>query len=57
MLKDHQLYLYLLIDSYIPKEFSLIIKITKTHEIERKLQKEDTSFSKYKELSNSNIII
>ena len=26
-LKDHQLYLYLLIDSYIPEDFSLIIKI------------------------------
>lgn len=43
-------FIYLLIWKQIIKK--IIYFITKTHEIERILKKEDTSFSKYKELSN-----
>ena len=40
-LKDHQLYLYILIDSYIPKDFSLSIKINiYTQKSLRNLQQE-----------------
>jgi len=43
-------FLYIIIWKQIVKK--IIYFITKTHEIERILKKEDTSFSKYKELSN-----